>query len=163
MLNFEVETLMKIFLSLLLTLFASMPVLAEQEKFDAREFAQKYFDVWSSTQAPDASADDIEAYLSLLTDDVGHQHLPYDPDSARDPEGKNRMREGMTYYLGAHSEYRSSLDEVLVGFDVVVIKYSSFVKAIHPQTDELIERSGEMVEVLELENDKVSVIRKYSE
>ena len=64
MLNFEVETLMKIFLSLLLTLFTSLPALAEQEKFDARGFAQRYFDVWSSTQAPDASADDMLLHIA---------------------------------------------------------------------------------------------------
>jgi len=154
---------MKIILALIFAFVASVPVFAEQEKFDAMAFAQNYFDVWSTTQAPKASADDIEAYLALLTDDVGHQHLPYDPESARDPEGKNKMREGMTYYLGAHTEYRSGLDEVLVGFDVVVIKYNTYVKATHPQTGEVIERSHDMVEVLELEDGKVSVIRKYSE
>ena len=73
------------------------------------------------------------------------------------------MREGMTYYLGAHTEYRSNLDEVLVGFDVVVIKYNTYVKATHPQTGEVIEQSHDTVEVLELENGRVSVIRKYSE
>ena len=94
---------MRIFVVMLFTLFASLPALAEQDKFDAKAFAQNYFDVWSTTQAPEASADDIEAYLALLTDDVGHQHLPYDPESARDSEGKSKMRESMTYYLGAHT------------------------------------------------------------
>ena len=154
---------MRTFVVMLFTLFASLPALAEQDKFDAKAFVQNYFDVWSTTQAPEASADDIEAYLALLTDDVGHQHLPYDPESARDPEGKSKMRKGMTYYLGAHTEYRSSQNEVVVGFDVVVIKYNTYVKATHPQTGEVIEQSYDTVEVLELENDKVSVIRKYSE
>ena len=50
-----------------------------------------------------------------------------------------------------------------MGFDVVVIKYNTYVKATHPQTGEVIEQSHDTVEVLELENGRVSVIRKYSE
>jgi len=65
--------------------------------------------------------------------------------------------------IGAHEEYRSSLDEVLAGFDVVVINYNTYVKAVHPQTGEVIEQSYDTVEDLELENGKVSVIGKYSE
>jgi hypothetical protein len=65
----------------------------------------------------------------------GHQHLPYDSDDTRSPEGKNNMREGMSHYLGAHTEY----------------------------TGELISDSYRTLEVLEIENGKVSVIRKYSE
>jgi len=154
---------MKIFILLMFALVVPFSAQASEESFDANSFAQKYFKAWAATQSPKASAEDIEHYLGYLADDVGHQHLPYDPESDRDPEGKNKMREGMTYYLGAHTEYRSSLDEVLTGFDVVVIKYNTYVKATHPQTGEIIEQSYDTVEVLELENGKVSVIRKYSD
>lgn len=154
---------MKIFASLMLAFFVPLAVDANQESFDAERFAQNYFNAWSATQLPNASINDIEHYLGFLAENVGHQHLPYDPDSARDPEGNNKMREGMTYYLGAHMEYHSELTEVLRGFNVVVIKYDTYVKAKHPQTGEIIELSYDTVEVLELENGKVSVIRKYSE
>ena len=147
----------------MLALLVSFPAYADQESFDTRMFAQNYFDAWAATQSPQASAKDIEHYLGFLADDVGHQHLPYDPDANRDPEGKNKMREGMTYYLGAHMEYKSSLNEILPGFEVVVIKYDTYSKGKHPQTGEVIEQSYDTVEVLELEADKVSVIRKYSE
>ncbi len=147
----------------MLALLVSFPAYADQESFDTRMFAQNYFDAWAATQSPQASAKDIEHYLGFLADDVGHQHLPYDPDANRDPEGKNKMREGMTYYLGAHMEYKSSLNEILPGFEVVVIKYDTHSKGKHPQTGEVIEQSYDTVEVLELEADKVSVIRKYSE
>ena len=66
-------------------------------------------------------------------------------------------------YLGSHIDYQSSLTGQLTGFNVVVIKYKTYVKGKHPQTGELIEKSSETVEVLELENGKVSVVRKYSE
>ena len=154
---------MKILVSLMFALLVQFPAYADQESFDARTFAQDYYDAWAATQKPQASAEDIEHYLGFLADDVGHQHLPYDPDSSRDPEGKNKMREGMTYYLGAHMEYKSTLNEILPGFEVVVIKYDTYSKGKHPQTGEVIEQSHDTVEVLELEAGKVSVIRKYSE
>ncbi len=154
---------MKLLIALTLTLSAILSVHASQDASDAEGFAEKYFDAWSATQLPQAKPEDIERYLDLLTDDVGHQHLPYDPSAERDPQGKNKMREGMTYYLGSHIDYQSSLTGQLTGFNVVVIKYKTYVKGKHPQTGELIEKSSETVEVLELENGKVSVVRKYSE
>lgn len=71
--------------------------------------------------------------------------------------------EDIERYLGSHMEYQSSLTGQFSGFNVVVIKYKTYVKGKHPQTGEVIEKSSETVEVLELENGKVSVIRKYSE
>ena len=154
---------MKIFASLVLALLAPLLVDANQEDFDTTEFAKYYFDAWSATQQPEAGKDDIEQYLSLLTENVGHQHLPYDPDADRDSDGKSKMREGMNYYLGAHIEYTSRLTDVMPGFNVIVIKYNTYAKGKHPQTGEIMELSFDTVEVLELENGKVSVIRKYSE
>jgi len=157
------ESLMKLFVSLAFLLLIPYSLDANGEKFDAKRFAQNYYDAWGATQSPQASTDDIELYLGFLADNVGHQHLPYDPDSDRDPEGKNKMREGMTHYLGAHMEYKSRLMEIMPGFNMVVIKYDTYAKGKHPQTGEVVEQSYETVEVLELENGKVSVIRKYSE
>ena len=133
------------------------------EEFDADKFAQDYFGAWAATQSPSATRQDLERYLSFLTDDVGHQHLPYDPDGSRGPNGKENMREGMTYYLGAHDEYEGRLVSHTVGHDVVIIKYKSFSKGTHPQTGEEIVRNDVTVEVLEIDNGKVAVIRKYSD
>jgi hypothetical protein len=43
---------------------------------------------------PDATSEDIEHYLYFLVEDVGYQHLPYNDDDSRYPEGKSDMREG---------------------------------------------------------------------
>ena len=144
-------------------LLVSCPVHADQGSFDARAFSENYFEACSASQSPQAGVDDIERYLGFLADDVGHQHLPYDPVADREPEGKNKMREGMMFYLGVHMEYKSSLNDILPGFQVVVINYDTYAKGKHPQSGEIIEQSYNTVEVLELENGKVSVIRKYSE
>jgi len=148
----------------LITLFYSLCLLAEDmDSEDAETFANHYFAAWSATQSPTASKEDIENYLKILVDDVGHQHLPYDPIADRSPEGKSNMRKGMTYYLAGHTEYRSKLISVSTGYNVIIIKYSSDAKGKHPQTGEIVEITGTTIEVLEMENGKVSVIRKYSE
>ena len=146
----------------LIMIFSTINV-AVAENFDAEKFANDYFAAWTATQKPTATKEDIEQYLSLLTDDVGHQHLPYDPDGTRNPDGKESMREGMTYYLGGHTEYTAELSAQMTGYDVVIIKYSTASKGVHPQTKQVIEQSNVTIEVLELEDGKVSVIRKYSE
>ena len=137
--------------------------LAFAGEFDGDQFANEYFDAWAATQRPGATSQDLEQYLSLLTDDVGHQHLPYDPDGSRSPDGKSRMREGMTYYLGAHEEYEGRLVSHTNGHNVVIIKYQSVSRGIHPQTGEEVVQDDVTVEVLEIDNGKVSVIRKYSD
>ena len=127
------------------------------------KFASEYFLAWSASQSPTATKTDIETYLEFLTDDVGHQHLPYDVVADRKPDGKTNMREGMTYYLGAHSEYKAKLLSIVSGYNVIVIKYYTFSKGIHPQTGKVIELSYDTVEVLEIEKGKISVIQKYSQ
>ena len=154
---------MKFLISSCLALFFTFLHSANAEAFDPENFANVYFDAWAATQSPTATPADIEVYLSLLADDVGHQHLPYDTDDTRSPEGKNSMREGMSHYLGAHTEYTGELISYLPGYDVLVIEYDTSIRAIHPQTEEVITDNYRTLEVLEIEDGKVSVIRKYSE
>lgn len=69
----------------------------------------------------------------------------------------------MNYYLGAHTEYSGKLISQTYGHNVVVIKYETSSKGIHPQTNQVVANNHLTLEVLEIENGKVSVIRKYSE
>lgn len=130
---------------------------------DLELLGQKYFDLWVTSQAPNASKEDIEKYLDLLVQDIGHQHLPYDPDDSLQPDGKDNMREGMLYYLGEHTEHSATLTSIKTGFNVIVIQYETISKGVHPQTKQEVKSSYETIEVLEIEADKVSMIRKYSE
>lgn len=125
--------------------------------------AKEYFRAWAASQSPDATDGDLDLYLSFLTDDIGHQHLPYDPDGSREPNNKQKMRDGMSFYLGTHTSYKASLTDIVVGYNVVVIHYFTESEGIHPQTDEIIKQAYHTIEVLEFEGDKVSVLRKYSE
>lgn len=69
----------------------------------------------------------------------------------------------MNYYLGAHTEYSGKLISSTNGYDVVVIKYETTSEGVHPETEEVIAQNYITLEVLEIENGKVSVTRKYSE
>ena len=154
---------MKLIISICFVLIFATISTANAEEFNSEKFANDYFGAWTATQSPAATKENIEHYLSFLTEDVGHQHLPYDPYDTRNSDGKENMREGMSYYLGAHTEYSGKLISNTIGHDVVVITYETSSKGIHPQTKEFITQNYLTLEVLEIENGKVSVIRKYSE
>ncbi len=151
-------------LSLFIALFCVFAASAEEQPLDMKQLANTYFEKMVATQSPKATAKELEAYLALLVDDVGHSHLPWETDDSRTPDGKKRMREGMTFYLGAHTEYKAELLNVFTFNDsAVAIRYKHHAKGIHPQNQQAIEYSKVMMEVLELEGNQVAVIRKYHE
>lgn len=149
--------------ALMLCVFMACSGLAQAKQTSLFALGKAYFDAWVATQSPDATPDDIEHFLSLLQDDVGHQHLPYDSDDSRHPEGKSNMREGMTIYLGAHRTFEARLRDVVPAHNVVVIRYSTRSSGVHPQSKEALNLFFDTMEVLEIEDGKVSVIRKYEE
>ena len=150
----------KLFPALLLV--ASIGITGASDEIDLNHFAVKYFEAKVATQDPDATPQILEAYLALLTEDVGYEHKPYRILGEVDG-GKSRMRAGMTYYLGGNESYSAELVNVAVGHNAVAIQY----KGIWSGT-----RSGEgatiftknflVMEVLEITDGKVSLIREFS-
>ncbi|WP_024604024.1 MULTISPECIES: hypothetical protein [unclassified Pseudoalteromonas] len=154
---------MRLLLTLGLVLVATFSVHA-QEPLDLNTFAQQYYKTMTATQAPNAGAKELEAYLALLTDDIGNQYIPYQPDDSRTPDGKKQMRKGMSFYLGAHTLFESTLLNTFVFNDTgFAIRYKNYVKGIHPQNKQPIEYTSTMMEVIEIESGKVAMIRKYHE
>ena len=142
------------------TLVSSFNAIADT---DLSELGKEYFLAGAATQAPDATEKDLEHYLSFLKADVAHQHLPYDSDDSRLPDGKESIREGIRFYLGSHSEHEATLNQVIPAHNAITITYTTSSKGIHPQTNELIELHYSTMEVLEIEDGKIAVIRKYEE
>ncbi|MDP5142197.1 nuclear transport factor 2 family protein [Rheinheimera baltica] len=142
-----------------LTLF-SASTLADDFDYDA--FVKAYYHAEVMTQQPNATKEDLEHYLSFLTEDVGNQHFPNAPDDSREPNGKAMMRKGMTYYLGVHTKYKSELIDYQYGYNAVSIKHKFSAKGKRADGSEF-SYSKIALDVLELENGKVSVIRRYSE
>ena len=149
---------------LLLILSLTFALSASASEIDLEKFAQTYFNTMVATQAPNATKEDLEKYFSLLTDDIGHSHLPWVTDDSRLPDGKETMRKGMLFYLGAHTEYSAKLLNVFIfNNSAVAIRYENTAKGIHPESKQPLAYTQTMMEVLEMEGDKVAVIRKYHE
>ena len=149
---------------LLLILSLTFALTASASEINLDKFAQTYFKTMVATQAPNATKVDLENYLSLLTDDIGHTHLPWVTDDSRLPDGKEAMRKGMLFYLGAHTEHNAELLDVFIfNNSAVAIRYKNSAKGIHPESKQPIAYTQTMMEVLEMENGKVAVIRKYHE
>ena len=150
----------KLIIALMGLVFFSPAMLADNFDYDA--FVKAYYDANLKTQQPDATAEDLEHYLSFLTDDVGNQHFPNAPDDSREPDGKALMRKGMSRYLGVHSEYKAELIDYQYGYNAVALKHKFSARGKRSDGSEF-SYSKVALDVLELENGKVSVIRRYSE
>jgi hypothetical protein len=149
---------------LMLILSVTFALSTTASDIDLEKFAQTYFNTMIATQAPNATKVDLENYFSLLTDDIGHSHLPWVTDDSRLPDGKEAMRKGMLFYLGAHTQYSAELLDVFVfNNSAIAIRYKNSAKGIHPQSKQPLAYTQTMMEVLEMENGKVAVIRKYHE
>ncbi len=147
-----------------LYLFAISGIADEQNETDLEAFAHTYFEAMVATQHPQATPSSLEDYLALLHDDVGHTHLPYVTDDSRLPDGKASMREGMQFYLGSHDSYDAELLSVFVfNTSAVAVRYRHKASGIHPQNNQPLSYDSTMMELLEIENGKVAVIRKYHE
>ncbi|GIU53520.1 MULTISPECIES: nuclear transport factor 2 family protein [Shewanella] len=156
-----------VWLALLILALAPFKALAEDKptkvEFDYEGFTQQYFEAWKGSQKPDATKEDLEHYLSFLTDDVGYQHLPWSDDDSRQPDGKAALRKGMSYYLASHDEYSAKLTNQAYGHNVIMIEFHTVAKGTHPDNGQLTLHDNSAFEVLEIDDGKVSVIRHYSQ
>lgn len=150
----------KLFICLAGLTFLSTSTLADDFDYDA--FVKAYYHAQVMTQQPDATKKDLEHYLSFLTDDIGNQHFPNAPDDSRESGGKELMRKGMSRYLGVHSEYKAEIIDYQYGYNAVSIKHKFSAKGKRSDGSDF-SYSKVALDVLELENGKVSVIRRYSE
>ncbi|WP_346836561.1 nuclear transport factor 2 family protein [Microbulbifer sp. SAOS-129_SWC] len=153
---------MKKYLILVTVLLASICAGASAKTPDLEQLGRDYFAAFVATQEPDATKQDVENYLAFLTDDVGHQHFPNSPDDSRARGNKARARKGMTHYLGGNSSFEAKLESITTGKDVIVLKYKQRFAGYHQQLKKEVGFASDVIEVLEIENGKVSVIRTYA-
>lgn len=147
------------FLTLLITYVT--PSIAQNANFNPEVFANTYFLAWNKTQMPEASEEDLENFLALLTEDVALQHLPYDTTDEREPNGKEVIRTGMSRWRGANTSYTAKLIEINHGHNVIILKYQAIMTIQDEKTRKERTITRNNIEVLELDKGKVSVIRKY--
>jgi hypothetical protein len=153
---------MKNLITIIVIALFGLPLHSAADEFDAEQFAHSYFSAWTASQKPAATEKELEHYLGFLAEDVGHQHLPYDTDDSRSPDGKESMREGMTYYLGKHTEYKAELKNISYGLNAIAIQFEVSLKARRGPDEPITSMNYTSLEVLEIEDGKVSMIRKYN-
>ena len=149
----------KLFPALLLV--ASIGITEASEEIDLNQFAVKYFEAKVATQAPDATPEILEAYLALLTEDVGYEHKPY-RYLGEVEGGRSRMRAGMTYYLGGNEKYSAELVSVAIGHNAVAIQYKGIWSGRRGGEGPIVTNDFLVMEVLEITDGKVSLIREFS-
>ena len=154
----RVKTIFSIVLSLVVS-----PLTLANDVDDLNDLAMQYFEAKVATQQPDATKEDLEVYLALLTDDVGYEHKPYMLLKDGTDDGKQRMREGMTYYLGGNEKYTAALVNVAVGHNAIAIQYSGTHEYRRGGEGQILREEYNFMEVLEIVGGKVSIIREYNE
>ena len=150
---------------ILISFFIAPIVLADSND-ELNELAIQYFEAKVATQQPDATAEDLEAYLALLTDDVGYEHKPYrvlEEGREKTENGKELMRAGMTYYLGGNEKYTAELINVAIGHNAIAIQYSGTHEYRRGGEGPIIKELYSVMEVLEIVDGKISIIREYNE
>jgi len=108
---------------LIALLWCTTEIRAEESNLE--HLAQKYFQAKLATQQPNASEADLEAYLDLLSEHVGYEHKPYRLLGEVEG-GKQRMRKGMTYYLGKNERYDAELVSIAIGHNAFAIQYNRY-------------------------------------
>ncbi len=68
----------------------------------------------------------------------------------------------MTRYLGSHIEYQAKLIALTYGLNAVAIQFDVSLKARRGPDQPIVSMTFNSLELLEIENGKVSIIRKYN-
>ncbi|MBL4659782.1 MAG: hypothetical protein JKY19_05460 [Alcanivoracaceae bacterium] len=98
----------------------------------------------------------ISAVLATLVSTISLAN----EDDSRKPNGKNSMREGMSRYLGVHTGYEANLIEYIVGYNLIALKHKFSARGLRSDGSEF-SYSKVVLDVIEIENGKISVIRRY--
>lgn len=114
----------------------------------------------TKTQKPNATKKDFEHYLSFLIDDVRNQHFPNAPSDSRGPNGKKSMRKDMPRYLGFDTDYEAKNLEYIIDYNSIALKHTFSAEGLRADGLEF-SYNKVLLNVIELENGKVSVIRRY--
>jgi ketosteroid isomerase-like protein len=157
----DTEKKMKSFFIGILSAILLFAANVSAEEFNYDGFAKEYFAAWNKTQMPEATPQDLEDYLSLLTDDVAMQHLPYAPVDTRETGGKDNLRKGMSQWLGSVSAYEAKLVSSMIDHNVIILQYTAEIDIKNTETGKTRHITRPRIDVLEIDDGKVAIIRKY--
>ncbi|SMF15590.1 hypothetical protein SAMN02745866_01021 [Alteromonadaceae bacterium Bs31] len=153
---------MKYLIAAVFLFFVSVSALGTEPQLE--KFAQAYFTAFVATQQDDATKADLESYLDFMAEDVGHTHIPFFSDEKRYKDGKDKLRQSMLPYLNKNTGFKAELIETRVFNETAIaLRYSHSAVYVDAEKGKKSPWSYVMLEILEIENGKVGMIRKYHE
>ena len=152
---------MVLFRAIFFFLIFVMASLAHAESSAVESHIDGYFSAWQKSQQPYASRADLEHYLTFLTEDAAWQHLPYATSDERISGGKEKIRQGMIRWLGSHESYHAELIKAHESAHFIILEFISEATIKNANTGKIETIKRHYLDVLELENSKVAVMRRY--
>ena len=134
---------------------------AQAESTTVDALAEDYFEAWQNSQKPAATKTDLEHYLSFLTEDAAWQHIPYQTSDERVAGGKQNIRDGMTQWLGSHETYQAKMIRMVNKEHFIILEFESEATIEDGETGEIKSIKRHYLDVLELDDSRVAVVRRY--
>ena len=135
--------------------FCTAP-LAESE---LRRLTQEFIEAKNGRQQPNSTKEDVEHFLSFLTDDIKDQHVNFNVEI----NSKDELRSGMLAKLN-DKIFFSNIDilEIMVGRNVTFVKFKEHAKGQPSHMDKPFEYTAINIMALEFnELGKIKRIRRH--
>lgn len=134
--------------SLLLTSFLAIGNGGLSE-LELRAKAEAFIEAKNARQQPQTTKKDIEHFLSLLADEFVDEHVKFNVTVT----SKDELRKGMTLKLQDKVHYSNvKIDQMMVGSNVVFVKYTESAKVEPSHMDKAVEYSSTNIVSLEFDS-----------
>ena len=134
----------------LIMLFSSVTFAKKFTEERLTELAKSFVDAKNARQQPDTTIDDIEHFLSLLADEFVDEHIKYNVVET----DKNNLRKNMIAKMSDEVISSSiTIDELMIGSNVVFIKMTEKGKVKPSHLDKIIEYTSTNIVSLEFDDD----------
>ncbi len=116
--------------------------------------AEAFIAAKNARQQPDTTVADIERFLALLADDFIDEHIRFGVTVTK----KQELRDGMRAKLKDKVEFSEiSIDQMMVGRNVVFVKYTEHAKVKPSHLDKVVEYTS--TNIVSLEYDDQGLIK----
>ncbi|MDJ0758824.1 MAG: nuclear transport factor 2 family protein [Woeseiaceae bacterium] len=140
----------KLALCFLLTLYITPAISEDGFGEEALEqMALAFIEAKNARQQPDSDATDVENFLALLADDFVDEHIKFGVTVSN----KDELRASMLQKLEDKVFFsRIEVDQVMIGRNVVFVKYTETAKVKPVHLDKVIEYSSTNIVSLEFDD-----------
>lgn len=120
------------------------------------ELIESFVSAMSSANQPSTKQQDIESYLSFMTDDYTDFHAAYKVTQS----GKKKALDNMLRNVASRKSFKIELSDVILGTDTAVMVINE--ESVYLKRGEIKNFKGRTIWVLEFdEHNKISHMRRY--